>query len=171
MSKKIICRFTVKEASTGIYVEFRASQPIQCRDFRQEVVPISLLIFSLYRLLRVVAWTVKGTQDMLNTRYNATPQNMLYRRAYSKATYLVPIMESVFFPEGGGGSSTQAWMPTYVSILHIPQMIWVWRVTAEWLTGENWRTRRKTCPNATLSKSHMDWPGREHRPPRWEAGG
>lgn len=55
MSKKIICRFTVKEASTGIYVEFRASQPIQCRDFRQEVVPISLLIFSLYRLLRVVA--------------------------------------------------------------------------------------------------------------------
>jgi Zn-dependent protease len=29
----------------------------------------------------------------------------------------------VFSPEGGGGSSTQAWMPTYVSILRIPQMI------------------------------------------------
>jgi hypothetical protein len=27
------------------------------------------------------------------------------------------------FPEGGGGSSTQAWMPTYVSILRIPQMM------------------------------------------------
>jgi hypothetical protein len=31
-----------------------------------------------------------------------------------------------------GGSSTQAWMPTYVSILRIPQMIWVWRATMEW---------------------------------------
>jgi hypothetical protein len=31
-----------------------------------------------------------------------------------------------------GGSSTQAGMPTYVSILRIPQMIWVWRATVEW---------------------------------------
>jgi hypothetical protein len=30
------------------------------------------------------------------------------------------------------GSSTQAWMPTYVSILRIPQMIWVWRATVKW---------------------------------------
>jgi hypothetical protein len=36
------------------------------------------------------------------------------------------------FPEGGDGSSTQAWMPTYVTILRIPQMIWVWRATVEW---------------------------------------
>jgi hypothetical protein len=27
-----------------------------------------------------------------------------------------------FFPEGGVGQ-TQAWMPAYVSIVHIPQMI------------------------------------------------
>jgi hypothetical protein len=32
----------------------------------------------------------------------------------------------------GGVGQTQAWMPTYVSILRIPQMIWVWRVTVEW---------------------------------------
>jgi hypothetical protein len=40
----------------------------------------------------------------------------------------------IFFPWrwGGGGSSTQAWMRTYVSILRIPQMIWVWRATVEW---------------------------------------
>jgi len=31
-----------------------------------------------------------------------------------------------------GGSSTQAWMPTYVSILRTPQMIWAWRATVEW---------------------------------------
>jgi hypothetical protein len=31
-----------------------------------------------------------------------------------------------------GGSGPQAWMPTYVSILRIPQMIWVWRATVEW---------------------------------------
>jgi hypothetical protein len=37
-----------------------------------------------------------------------------------------------FFPWRWGGSSTQAWMLTYVSILRIPQMIWVWRGTVEW---------------------------------------
>jgi hypothetical protein len=31
-----------------------------------------------------------------------------------------------------GGCSTQAWMPIYISILHIPQMIWVWKATVEW---------------------------------------
>jgi hypothetical protein len=42
------------------------------------------------------------------------------------------LMEGRFFPfMGGGGSSTQAWMPTYVSILRIPQMIRVWRATVE----------------------------------------
>jgi hypothetical protein len=42
-------------------------------------------------------------------------------------------------------------MPTYVSILRIPQMVWVWRATVEWYTDrENRRTRRKTCPSATL---------------------
>jgi hypothetical protein len=39
---------------------------------------------------------------------------------------------SCFFFLKVGGSSTQAWMPTYVSILRIPQMIRVWRATAEW---------------------------------------
>jgi hypothetical protein len=38
----------------------------------------------------------------------------------------------LFFPWRWGGSSTQAWMPTYISILRIPQMIWVWRTTVEW---------------------------------------
>jgi hypothetical protein len=38
----------------------------------------------------------------------------------------------IFFPWRWGRSSTQAWMPTYVSILRIPQMIWVWRATVEW---------------------------------------
>jgi hypothetical protein len=33
-------------------------------------------------------------------------------------------------PERGVGQ-TQAWMPTYASILRIPQMIRVWRATAE----------------------------------------
>jgi hypothetical protein len=37
-----------------------------------------------------------------------------------------------FFPWRWGGSSTQAWMPTYVSILRIPQIIWVCRATVEW---------------------------------------
>jgi hypothetical protein len=40
--------------------------------------------------------------------------------------------QSVFSSRRWGGSSTQAWMPTYVSILRISQMIWVWRATVEW---------------------------------------
>jgi hypothetical protein len=35
-----------------------------------------------------------------------------------------------FHPEGGVGQ-TQAWMPTYVSILRIPHIICVWRTTVE----------------------------------------
>jgi hypothetical protein len=38
----------------------------------------------------------------------------------------------LFFSWRWSGSSTQAWMPTYVSKLRIPQMIWVWRTTVEW---------------------------------------
>jgi hypothetical protein len=52
-----------------------------------------------------------------------------------------------------GWSSTQAWMPTYVSILRIPQMIWrymSWRAT-----GEHRKTRRKTCPIVTLSTTML----------------
>jgi hypothetical protein len=40
--------------------------------------------------------------------------------------------EASFFPLKVGVGQTQAWMPTYVSILRIPQMIWVWRATVEW---------------------------------------
>jgi hypothetical protein len=39
---------------------------------------------------------------------------------------------TIFSPWRRGGSSTQAWMPTYVSILRILQMIWVWTATVEW---------------------------------------
>jgi hypothetical protein len=39
-------------------------------------------------------------------------------------TFIQLVRDRVLFPpEGGGGSSTQAWMPTYVSILRFLQMI------------------------------------------------
>jgi hypothetical protein len=80
---------------------------------------------------------------------------------------------NVFFPWRWGGSSTQAWMPTYVSILRIPQMIWVWRATAEWYIDrvklKNSEKNLTQC-HFVHCKSHMDWPGREHGPLRWEAG-
>jgi hypothetical protein len=40
------------------------------------------------------------------------------------------------------------------------------------LTGENRRPRRKVVSQYHFvhHKAHVDWPGREPRPPRWEAG-
>jgi hypothetical protein len=42
------------------------------------------------------------------------------------------LAQAVFSPWRWGGSSPRAWMPTYVSILRIPQMTWVWRAKVEW---------------------------------------
>jgi hypothetical protein len=58
--------------------------------------------------------------------------------------------------EGGGGSSTQAWMPTYVCI-HSPDDMSLESDGGIILTGENRRTRRKTCPSATLSTTNSTW--------------
>jgi hypothetical protein len=78
-----------------------------------------------------------------------------------------------FFPWRWGGSSTQAWMPTYVSILRIPQITWVWRTTVEWYIGrrkpKNSEKNLSQCP-FVHQKSHMDWPGREPWNPRWGTG-
>jgi hypothetical protein len=42
-------------------------------------------------------------------------------------------------------------------ILFIPQMIWVGEDGGMILTGENRRTRRETCPSATLSTTNTTW--------------
>jgi hypothetical protein len=54
---------------------------------------------------------------------------------------------SFFSPWRWGESSTQVWMPTYVSILHIPQMIWVWRAMVEWyIDGKTEELGEKPVP-------------------------
>jgi hypothetical protein len=63
-----------------------------------------------------------------------------------------------FFPWWWGDSSTQAWMPTYVSILRSPQMIWAWRATVEWYIDRGkLKNSEKTCPSATLSTTNPTW--------------
>jgi hypothetical protein len=51
----------------------------------------------------------------------------------------------IFFPEGGVGQ-TQAWMPTYVSILHIPQMMSLKSDGGMILTGETEELGEKPVP-------------------------
>jgi hypothetical protein len=48
------------------------------------------------------------------------------------STKFLGLFARYFFPWRWVGSSSQAWMPTYVSILRILQMIWVWIATVEW---------------------------------------
>jgi hypothetical protein len=73
---------------------------------------------------------------------------------------------SAFHPEGGVGQ-TQAWMPTYVSLLPIPQMIWVWRATVEWY----WQMKTEELGEkpAPVPLCPPQIPGREPGPPWWEA--
>jgi hypothetical protein len=52
--------------------------------------------------------------------------------------------KQAFFSWRWSGSSTQAWMPAYVSILRIPQVIWVWRATVE--TGKTEELGEKPVP-------------------------
>jgi hypothetical protein len=64
----------------------------------------------------------------------------------------------IFFSWRWGGSSTQAWMPTHDSVLRIPpDDMSLESDGGIILTGENRRTRRKTCPSATLSTTNPTW--------------
>jgi hypothetical protein len=73
---------------------------------------------------------------------------------------------SHFFSWRWGGSSTQAWIPTYVSILRIPQMIFVWRATVKWYIDrgkpKNSEKNMSQC-HFVHHKSHMDWLGARTR--------
>jgi hypothetical protein len=63
----------------------------------------------------------------------------------------------ILFPEGGVGQ-TQAWMPTYVCILHIPQMIGVWKATVEWYIDRGKpKNSKKSSPSATLPTTNPTW--------------
>jgi hypothetical protein len=49
---------------------------------------------------------------------------------------------------------SELWPPA--GLLFIPQ-IYDWKATVEWYWRENRRTRRKTCPSATLSTTNPTW--------------
>jgi hypothetical protein len=55
----------------------------------------------------------------------------VYFQLFCSSSHFLMIIR-LFFPLKVGVGQTQAWMPAYVSILRIPQMIWVCRATVEW---------------------------------------
>jgi hypothetical protein len=53
--------------------------------------------------------------------------------------------------------------------VHPPDGIWVWETTVE-LYWQGKPEKLGENPVLVHQKSHMDWSGRKHRPPPWEAG-
>jgi hypothetical protein len=87
----------------------------------------------------------------------------------------IPNMSSECFlsPEGGVGLVLKRGCLLTLAYYALP--IWYEfgeRRFNDILTGENRRTRKKTCPSATLSTANSTRidPGHELGPPRWEAG-
>jgi hypothetical protein len=82
----------------------------------------------------------------------------LISRAMWRVTSFPRIGSESFFRWRWGGSSAQAWMPTYVSILRIPQMIWVGRATVEWYwQGKTEELGEEPVPSTTLSTTNPIW--------------
>jgi hypothetical protein len=85
----------------------------------------------LYAYISPRVWAI-GSFVAAVQRHSLTPSTWSSRGSLWRLESWV--RSPLFSPWKWGGSSTQAWMPTYVSILRIPQMIglWVWRATVEW---------------------------------------
>jgi hypothetical protein len=67
------------------------------------------------------------------------------------------VFSCVVFSWRCGGSSTQAWMPAYVSILRIPQMIWVRRATVEWYWQGKPKNSEKNLSHCHFSTTNPTW--------------
>jgi hypothetical protein len=77
---------------------------------------------------------VKRGRGVTLTTHPHLVQSSIMSRSYIPSPWLLHgVTGQLYFSSWRwGGSSTQACVPTYVSILCIPQMIQVWRATVEW---------------------------------------
>jgi hypothetical protein len=112
--------------------------------------------------IRIISWELLQTSPCIDKpkiklKYSRLAlRNINHIRPIHLSVCYSLIIYNWFFHWRWGGSSTQAWMPTYVSIFSR----WCEFGERRWndiLTGETRRTRRKTCLSATLSTTNTTW--------------
>jgi hypothetical protein len=105
----------------NLHNKFHANLKIEDVTVNLQVLILKLPInLSLWKVVLILACHSAELKTLLQAMTKIAYNILCY---YSET--------SVFSPEDGVGQ-TQAWTPAYVSILRIPQMIWVWRATVEW---------------------------------------
>jgi len=97
-------------------------------------------------------WFILGAEKLLWTLQRPSEGACISSVSRHKAFWEVPRVRQLVLPV----QATSRWRC-------------IWRIGGKVVTGKKWKTGRKICSRAILSR-HMNRPGVENVPPLWEAG-